>query len=350
MNTGKFIAVDVYNAGVIGGSTPSLAQLSMYDAVLVSSNYPLHNPLEMGNVLADYIDAGGGVVNSLFSMNLDWGLDPTSRFITSNYNLIAPDIVNYTFTPLNLVKTIPTHPILNQVNTFNGGLVSYTIASPSVQLGSLVVASWDNNWPLVVVKNNIGPRQVERVDLNFYPMSTSTVSSNGWDATTDGAMLIANSLLYVSNGLTPFFGNPGPISLCAEGSYYLNPTTTEGTWESTNPLVATISPNGYITGLSAGTSIISLTNQVGTVSTTVTVASIPALPITDGRSAYKFNGNPQGPTLSGSTINYVGYDGYTYYSQTQPTQVGFYRANIQSGNEAGCPNRFYIFTCTTCNN
>ena len=52
-------SVDVLN---VGSSTPTLAQLQAYDAVLFFSDASFADPTTFGNVLADYVDAGGGVV------------------------------------------------------------------------------------------------------------------------------------------------------------------------------------------------------------------------------------------------------------------------------------------------
>jgi hypothetical protein len=35
-------------------------------------------------------------------------------------------------------------------------------------------------------------------------------------------------------------------------------------------------------------------------------------------------------------------------SQARPINTGFFRASKQLGNNAGCPNEYYIFRCTTC--
>ena len=340
INTHKFNSVDIFNAHV---STPTLSELSNYDAILVSSNYQFANSLAIGNVLADYIDAGGGVVNSLFAMNEVWSISTSSRFYTANYNLIAHASIDYSNISLNLVKTDPTHPILNGVNSFIGGSTSYTIENPTVSIGSSVIATW-NTWPLVIVNDNIGVRHVKRVDLNFYPNP-----DNGWDASTDGALLIANSLLYVCNGSVPTFANPGNITICQNGSYFLDPSTTNGIWVSSDPLVATVDTRGYVTaGSITGTTTISLENSGGTVTASITVESDSELSIIDplAQAAYKINNNPQGPI--GGTINYVGYNGFNYSSQTRPINSGFYKASLQSGNEAGCPYQFYIYRCSTC--
>jgi hypothetical protein len=154
----------------------------------------------------------------------------------------------------------------------------------------------------------------------------------------------------------PSFSRSGPFSICNEATYLValaTPNAYNG-WSTSDPNVFSVNSAGYITATASGTATatITYTDACGqSVSQTVNVVTSDiTTQITGNRTAYKFNGNPQGPTLSGSTINYVGYDGYSYYGQNQPTQVGYYKANIQLGNEAGCPNRFYIFKCTTCNN
>ena len=161
-----------------------------------------------------------------------------------------------------------------------------------------------------------------------------------------GFVFITNTI----NAQVPTFGNTSTINVCVNGSYYLNPSTTNGTFSSGNAAIATVNSSGYVTGVSEGTTDISLTTAGGTVTATVTVASTASsiLTITDpsAQASYKINNNPQGP-ISG-IINYVGYNGFDYSSQTRPINTGFYRASIQSGNEAGCPYEFYIFRCTTC--
>jgi hypothetical protein len=146
------------------------------------------------------------------------------------------------------------------------------------------------------------------------------------------------------------------IVLCAEATYLITKTTSmpvDNGWSVSGTITVN---NGYVTaGTSAGSYTVSYTDGCAqTVSATVTVLdsndpSLTGLAITDTKVAFKFNGSPQGPSAA-LTVNYIGYDGYTYFSQTRPTNVGFYNANIQSGTDAGCPNRFYIFTCATCNN
>ncbi|MBM3314953.1 hypothetical protein FJY71_03815, partial [candidate division WOR-3 bacterium] len=55
-------------------STPTLGQLMPYDAVGAHSNYVFASPDGLGNVLADYVDAGGGVVIGNFGYTEGWAM------------------------------------------------------------------------------------------------------------------------------------------------------------------------------------------------------------------------------------------------------------------------------------
>ncbi|GAA4467903.1 hypothetical protein GCM10023093_24500 [Nemorincola caseinilytica] len=73
----------------------------------------------------------------------------------------------------------------------------------------------------------------------------------------------------------------GPPSVCAGGSTItLSNVVTTGTWSSSNPLAGTISTAGVVTGIDAGTTIISYTvsNSCGAISASqiVTVNPLPA--------------------------------------------------------------------------
>src|SRR3954454_4053485 len=57
--TGRFTQVDTIDAG---STTPTLAQLLAYKSVLVWADSGFSDSTTLGNNLADYVDAGGGVV------------------------------------------------------------------------------------------------------------------------------------------------------------------------------------------------------------------------------------------------------------------------------------------------
>lgn len=110
------------------------------------------------------------------------------------------------------------------------------------------VVDWADGRPLAAV-SSLFPR---RVDLGLYPPSSS-VSAGFWDQATDGAVLMANALLYASTGgtgSTPPFGSgvaaPNPAS--AGGSTTLTVTVIPGT----NPASTGVSVAADLSALGGG--------------------------------------------------------------------------------------------------
>ena len=81
MGTGSLPRVDLIS---VTGSTPTLAQLRSYQSVMVYSDGSFNDSVALGNVLADYIDQGGGVVLQTFSFYSGAGLGILGR-VTNGY-------------------------------------------------------------------------------------------------------------------------------------------------------------------------------------------------------------------------------------------------------------------------
>jgi hypothetical protein len=147
--------------------------------------------------------------------------------------------------------------------------------------------------------------------------------------------------------------NTNSIAICPHATYRITLTTASPVlngWSCTGGGLSV--SDGYVTaGSSTGTGTVHYTDGCGvTASATVSVTPITAANnITIDRvGAYRFDGNPKGPFLSGYAINHSGYNGYYYLAQDRPSAVGFYRASLQSGSAAGCPCEYYIYNCPTC--
>jgi hypothetical protein len=193
--TGQFNSVSFIN---VAAGTPTLETLQAYDAVLVFRRASFWSRTQMGNVLADYVDSGGGVVVMHFALyNSGYML---GRFFNDDYHVIDPVNSLYesqTGSYFNLgTMHAPDHPIMENVATFDGGYYSYR-SSGVLTAGATVIAEYSNGQPLVVEKTVSTPAgNVRRVDLNFVPIS-SDVAFGYWTAASDGATLMANALRYV---------------------------------------------------------------------------------------------------------------------------------------------------------
>ncbi len=187
--TGLLGTVDTFDGGF---ATPSLATLQNYDAVLVfSDSGGFLSAVDMGNVLADYIDGGGGVVDGVFSAHPS--LPIQGRWETGGYALVtATGQTQFAQEFLGPVLD-PGHPVMQGVTSFDGGSASFQYLNPVVTPAGTLIAQWsDGVTPLVVAGNN-----GQQVSLGFFPPN-SNCGSSFWNASTDGALLMVNALQAVS--------------------------------------------------------------------------------------------------------------------------------------------------------
>lgn len=207
MATGLFSTVDIINATGIGDGvgTPPLSTLLEYDAVLTWSNTSFDDAVSMGDVLADYVDAGGGVVIGVFAntsthpdryLQGRWLSDPGYIAIPQNGGFVDGVAAG-----LGEVF-IEDHPILEGVDSFfnnapigsNGQpFGAWRPAELSLTEDSTLVARWTTGETLIAIAPN--PRVVE---IGFHPVS-SAVNAGYWDQTTDGGLIMANALLFAAS-------------------------------------------------------------------------------------------------------------------------------------------------------
>jgi len=181
----NLIRVDSTNA------IPNLSQLRASQAVLVYSDNSFTDPVAMGNVLADYIDQGGGVVLNTFAFYDAGGYGIEGRVSTNGYLPFNLGTNSYP-AKLTLVPELPQSPLLANVSSFHGGTTSYQNSPLSLTTGATLVAEWSNGTPLV---GSIDDRPGRCAGLNFFPPS-SDVNSVGWVSSTDGAQLMTDALLW----------------------------------------------------------------------------------------------------------------------------------------------------------
>jgi MYXO-CTERM domain-containing protein len=208
--TGQF---DSVTGVMVSTSTPSLASMQQYDAVFVYSDTSFSNGAAMGDVLADYMDAGGGVVMSTFCFWNTHGLAIQGRIKTAGY---LPFSVAGQQSGVGLTLSVldGSHPILDGVSSLHGGSSSYHNSSLSYSSGVSQVANWSNGQPLI---GEWTPTAGTIVGLNFYPPSQS-VRSDFWQTSTDGGLIMANALTFAAGGNAPPVADAGGPYTVNEGS------------------------------------------------------------------------------------------------------------------------------------
>ena len=175
--------------------TPSVAEMQAFDAILVFTNSTPQSAVLLGNNMADYIDAGGGVVLTMFGIRAT--LEERTylgRFLSDNYYCIERTIGSST-TGAATLGTVhnPAHPLMNGVSTFNGGSSSFRSPTTLHPLATRI-ADWSTGQALVTERTDLNGG---RVDLNFFAVSQDA-SGTSWLRSTDGAAMLRNAVVVAS--------------------------------------------------------------------------------------------------------------------------------------------------------
>ncbi len=194
--TGRFSQIDLIDAS---STTPTLAQLQAYDAVLVWNDLVFADADTLGNNLADYIDGGGGVVVAPFANTNGPAIRApvAGRFLSDDYYAIEPFQTRQGEVTLGTVYE-PASPLMAEVSSLDGGTSSYR-SSGSPNANAIRVADWSSGDPLVASRVVNG---TPRADINLFPPSKDA-ESDLWLTSTDGATLMANALEFVHPSCTP---------------------------------------------------------------------------------------------------------------------------------------------------
>jgi len=153
--------IDSVNYVNARGTTPSLDDLAGFDAVLAYNNVPPGDPVAFGDVLADYVDSGGGLVLSAFAFSSP-GL-MSGKIMTAGY---SPFIVTGQKGDLsgNLIATSPDDLIFTGID-----LASLTyfhnsnFAYPGLDLGASILAT-DGTYNMIARNES-----ANIVGMNLFP-------------------------------------------------------------------------------------------------------------------------------------------------------------------------------------
>jgi hypothetical protein len=160
--------VDIFDAY---SAIPTLSNLLIYDAVIVMNNPPFGNPVELGNILADYADAGGGVILAAASFVSGWEVQ--GRLLNEGY--IPFNIGTGPAGSSSLGNFNVNHPIMYGVTTATGDLLSdVTVAS-----GAELVAEWFNGLPFVATRgNNVAAVNIYVTNSGYWTGDIPTILHN----------------------------------------------------------------------------------------------------------------------------------------------------------------------------
>src|SRR6266542_2218515 len=173
-------AVDYFDAEF---ATPTLAQLQPYNIVVSFSNSTYADPVAMGDVLADYADAGGIVV----AFNFDWFGPPfglEGRWQTGGYSpFVEGGPINFNTSCLGSFNA--GHPLMAGIPA--GSLCAFYRHTLALSAGAVSVAEYQDNEHLCAYQVNNGHTGV---GINAYvgdfagqwsgPFGTVVVNAGRW--------------------------------------------------------------------------------------------------------------------------------------------------------------------------
>jgi len=200
MCTGEFTFVESFDAAFF---TPDLVSLQEFHSIMICGDAPFADPVGFGDVLADYVEAGGGVVMALGSFSP--GTSIAGRFVDAGYmpvtntGAIAAPGGNLSMAPTPgneyLPGPIAGHPVMYGVNMTDGGSASMHVPGVAAANGSDVIGEW-NNGQLGVAALTLPDGSFGRpVALNMFPPDSNAVGAY-WTAGSDFDRLVANALLW----------------------------------------------------------------------------------------------------------------------------------------------------------
>jgi hypothetical protein len=234
-STQEFAKVEIFDAEQ---GTPTLDVLENYHAVMVFSNVgaPFADNVALGNVLADYVDIGHGVV--VGSGAIQNGSAVAGRFVTDGY---LPVTVGLRSTnPTNVfTEQTPGYawlrgPVLGHLSNYGvnfvtgadlddppDGIPDFMVraAGITVRPGSEVTANWDDGLPAIIVREPANPSQGRTAAVNVHHapfffdeyLPPADNIFDGWVG--DGDRAWASPLLWVINFQKPF-------DICENERYY----------------------------------------------------------------------------------------------------------------------------------
>jgi hypothetical protein len=139
--------VDRFNTA---SGTPSAATLASYDLVASLGDFDYQDPALWGDRLADFIDAGGVVIQYAYDNWDSSGAHPTGRYESGGYEPFIPGPDDALPTSLGTIL-VPDSPLLAGVPTFS----TTDNTTPTVAPGATLLAKWTDGRNAIATKGHV---------------------------------------------------------------------------------------------------------------------------------------------------------------------------------------------------
>ncbi len=184
LNQFEFINASLFPQAQIPVMT--VEDLMPYDVIITYNNNQWTDPHHVGNVLADYIDAGGAFIEGNYVMDF-FGWELGGRYFNENYSPWMQAIGDGTKT-LTLVIIEEEHPIFEGVELVGTGSTMF-LNHPGL-VDATLLADWSDGWHAIAEKDD--------PDKAIIGIQLLTSANNAVMYTGDGALLYANTIVYLT--------------------------------------------------------------------------------------------------------------------------------------------------------
>ena len=200
ISTGLFTDADITQMPFPTSIT--LIDLTPYDVVLVWSDNTFTNPVNIGDVLKEYVDAGGGVVLGHYAYSTSWAIQ--GGILDPNYSPFLPAVGTTVSGELDLSSlTVPNHPIFEDITINPTYWQNTNYSNPPLNSGGILLAmdTFGNN---LVAENATG----SVVGIAVYPGNLTDILANS-----EAYRMFANAIYYVAENwlsVNPVTGSVDP--------------------------------------------------------------------------------------------------------------------------------------------
>jgi hypothetical protein len=158
-------AVDTFDTSA---GTPTAATLANYDAVASLGDSDYQDAPLWGDRLADFIDAGGVVIQYAYDNWNSIGAHPEGRYESGGYEPFVPGDDDALSTSLGTIL-VPDSPLLAGVPTFT----TTDNTTPAVAPGATLLAKWTDDRNAIAVKGHVLSVAASPQDGSLDPMSAA---------------------------------------------------------------------------------------------------------------------------------------------------------------------------------
>jgi hypothetical protein len=240
--------------------TPTPAVLATYDLVVSNGDSSYNDPMSWGNELADYLDAGGAVIQFAYDNWDSSGASPTGRFASGGYAPFVPGPNANSSTTFGTVLA-PSSPLLAGVTT----LSTSDNTTDALAAGATLLAKWADGRNAIATKG-----RVESVTASLDSGGISPISTIAQLVVNAGNVLSRHALTVTKTGSGTGAVTSSPAGItCGSTCTFNYPYGASVTLTATPASGSTASLSGP--GCSGGTTCTVTVNSATAITATFTL-------------------------------------------------------------------------------